>query len=102
MARLAPGEAERLLRERGLTSWRPAGNAIERTVETSGWAETVAIFNAVAALAERMNHHPDLEVGYSRLVVRFWTHSEGGVTEKDIEAAERVEKLLESLKAALG
>jgi 4a-hydroxytetrahydrobiopterin dehydratase len=38
-----------------------------------------------------MNHHPDLDIRYNRVIVRLSTHDQGGVTEKDLEQARRIE-----------
>lgn len=78
-----------------LPAWRIEGNAIRREFRFDNFYQTMAFVNAVAWLAHRADHHPDLEVGYNRCVVRYSTHSAGGVTEKDVEAAKAVEKLNE-------
>jgi 4a-hydroxytetrahydrobiopterin dehydratase len=49
--------------------------------------------NAVAWLAHRGDHHPDLQVGYNRCTVRWSTHSAGGITLKDLICAAQVEAL---------
>jgi 4a-hydroxytetrahydrobiopterin dehydratase len=54
----------------------------------------VVLIGAIAQLAEAANHHPDLNLhGYRRLTVTLSTHSEGGVTMKDIRLAEQIENL---------
>ena len=49
------------------------------------------LVNAIAFVAEAANHHPDLEVHWGSVVVRLQTHSAGGVTDKDLQLAERIE-----------
>ena len=49
--------------------------------------------NAVAKIANRANHHPDMEVGYNRCVVRYSTHSVGGLSESDFICAAKVNSL---------
>jgi 4a-hydroxytetrahydrobiopterin dehydratase len=55
----------------------------------------MAFVNAVAFVAHREDHHPDLSVHYNRCVVRFNTHDVGGISESDFECAARVDALLQ-------
>ncbi len=71
--------------------WTLEEDWLVRTYETDGWRSTMLAVNAIAFLAEAGNHHPDLEVHYDSVMVRLQTHSAGGVTEKDLELAERIE-----------
>jgi pterin-4a-carbinolamine dehydratase len=50
------------------------------------------LVNAIAHIAEAADHHPDLEVGYSRVTVTLSTHSAGGLTIKDFVVARRIEE----------
>jgi len=52
------------------------------------------VVNAIGYLAEASWHHPDIEVSYDTVKVILTTHSEGGVTEKDIELAKKIDELL--------
>lgn len=96
------GEADRLTREQAegllakLDGWSVLddGNAIRRVLEFKDYAETMAFVNAVAWIAHRQDHHPDLEVGYNRCAVRFSTHSVGGLSENDFICAARIDALL--------
>jgi 4a-hydroxytetrahydrobiopterin dehydratase len=56
--------------------------------------ETLAFVNAVAWIAHREDHHPDLAVSYNRCRVAWHTHSVGGLSENDFICAARVEALL--------
>jgi 4a-hydroxytetrahydrobiopterin dehydratase len=56
--------------------------------------ETMAFVNAVAWVAHREDHHPDLEVGYNKCTVRYSTHSVGGLSENDFICAAKVDSLL--------
>jgi 4a-hydroxytetrahydrobiopterin dehydratase len=76
-----------------LTDWALAGDSIVKTFRFEDYHQTMAFVNAVAWIAHQTNHHPDLEVGYNRCVVRYSTHDAGGITEKDFACAERVESL---------
>lgn len=64
-----------------------------RVFEFKNFYKTMAFVNAVAWIANREDHHPDLEVGYSRCTVTFSTHSAGGITENDLVCAAAVDGL---------
>ena len=90
--RLAPGEiAERL---RALSGWIHSGDRLTKTFHFANYYETMAFVNAVAYIAHRQDHHPDLSVHYNRAVVTYSTHDAGGVTQNDCICAARVEALL--------
>ena len=80
--------------EKHLSCWANEGSSICRSYKTSGWQSTLMVVNAVAYLAETGWHHPDLEVTYDSVTVRFTNHDAGGVTKKDLEMATRVDQLL--------
>ncbi|WPC68251.1 4a-hydroxytetrahydrobiopterin dehydratase [Rhodoferax ferrireducens] len=81
-----------------LEGWRLAGDgaavAIEKTFTFANYHETISFVNAVAFIAHRQNHHPDLSVHFQRCVVRFRTHDVGGLSMADFDCAARVDALL--------
>ncbi len=60
----------------------------------SNFHETMSFVNALAWIAHQQDHHPDLEVGYKHCLVRYSTHSVGGLSENDFICAARMENLL--------
>jgi 4a-hydroxytetrahydrobiopterin dehydratase len=76
-----------------LTGWSLADNRIEKTFAFANYYETMAFVNAVAYVAHRQDHHPDLTVGYNRCTVALSTHDAGGVTLNDCICAAKVERL---------
>lgn len=70
------------------------GEALTRTFRFEDYYRTIAFVNALAYIANRENHHPDLSVHYDRCVVRFSTHDAGGLTENDFICAARTDRLL--------
>jgi 4a-hydroxytetrahydrobiopterin dehydratase len=76
-----------------LTGWTLAGDRIEKTFSFRDWYETIAFVNALAFVAQREDHHPDLGVHYNRCVVTYSTHSAGGVTINDVVCAAKTERL---------
>ncbi len=69
--------------------WREEDDALVREFELESFPAAIAFVSRVAELAERENHHPDIDIRYRRVLVRWTTHSEGGVTDKDREMASR-------------
>ena len=77
----------------GLPGWTSAGNAIQRQFAASSFADAVALLTLLAFEAEAVDHHPDFVLEYRRLTVRFWTHTAGGVTQKDVDGARTADRL---------
>jgi 4a-hydroxytetrahydrobiopterin dehydratase len=90
-ARLTP--AERKARLVALPGWKFSRGAIAKTFRFQSYPETIAFVNAVAAVAQREDHHPDLAVHYDNCVVMWSTHSAGGITMNDIICAAQVDEL---------
>jgi 4a-hydroxytetrahydrobiopterin dehydratase len=72
---------------RDLPGWRFDRNAIVKEFTFAGFPEAAAFVTRLVPGAEAADHHPDLAVSYRRVTVAFTTHSEGGVTAKDIAGA---------------
>jgi 4a-hydroxytetrahydrobiopterin dehydratase len=77
-----------------LIGWSRNGGQIEKTYRFADYHETIGFVNALAWIANREDHHPDLAVSYNRCVVAWSTHDAGGVTENDIVCAAKIERLL--------
>ncbi|AEB11525.1 4a-hydroxytetrahydrobiopterin dehydratase [Marinithermus hydrothermalis] len=87
----------------GLEGWALVADRVEKTFGFASYADGVAFALRVALLAERMDHHPDaLTIGWKRVVVAYVTHSVGGVTERDLEAARQVETVYARMFAPNG
>ena len=69
------------------------GAAIGKTYRFDNYHQTMAFVNALAWIAHREDHHPDLGVHYDRCVVRFSTHDVGGLSENDVICAAKAELL---------
>jgi 4a-hydroxytetrahydrobiopterin dehydratase len=74
--------------------WALVNGAIEKTYAFADYHRTMAFVNALAWIAHAQDHHPDLQVGYGRCVVRFNTHSVGGISINDFICACKVDALL--------
>lgn len=73
-----------------LPGWTRAGDAIELTVVAPSFLDGVLLVSRVAEDAEAMSHHPDIDIRWTSVTFRLSTHSEGGLTQLDIEAAHQI------------
>ena len=69
--------------------WERDGDEIVRTFEFDDYLAGVEFVQRVGELAEEEFHHPEMIVGYEEVEVRFTSHEEGGITDQDVEMAER-------------
>ena len=76
-----------------LPTWESSDNRLTKTFRFANYYETMAFVNAVAYIAHRQDHHPDLSVHYNRVVVAYSTHDAGGVTLNDCICAAKIEAL---------
>lgn len=93
---LSATEGEKLLQQTPGWVLNDSGDEISRTYEFKNYYQTIAFVNALAWVAHREDHHPDLEVSYKRCHVRYSTHAIGGLSENDFICAAKVNALLES------
>jgi 4a-hydroxytetrahydrobiopterin dehydratase len=93
---LTPTEIVKRLSD--LPGWKLTGDgaevAIEKTFSFADYYETISFVNALAFVANALDHHPDLSVHYAKCVVRFQTHSVQGISDADFECAARADALL--------
>ena len=71
----------------GLPGWVADGKAICQTYTCASFREAMAFAERIADYAESVDHHPDLLISYKKVTVTWSTHSDGGVTQKDVDAA---------------
>jgi 4a-hydroxytetrahydrobiopterin dehydratase len=91
MARLSDEEIDLRLAE--LDGWERDGDAIARTFELDDFKGSVDFVNRLTPEAEGMNHHPDLAISWNKVTVMLSTHSEGGVTERDVALAAAADRI---------
>jgi 4a-hydroxytetrahydrobiopterin dehydratase len=73
--------------------WSEVENALQRTFEFPTFVDAVAFVNRVAELAETENHHPAIAIDYNRVTLRWWTHTAGGITNRDHDLAAKTDEL---------
>jgi len=76
-----------------LPGWSRAGESIGKTFRFTGYEATMSFVNGIAWMAQRQNHHPDLQVGYNTVRVTYSTHDVGGLSRNDFICAAKIEVL---------
>ncbi len=74
--------------------WSVSDGVLQRTFKFKNYYEAVAFVNGTAWISHREDHHPDIELGYNKVTMRYSTHSVGGLTENDFICAAKVNALL--------
>jgi 4a-hydroxytetrahydrobiopterin dehydratase len=80
----------------GLPGWGREGDEIVKEYKFGGFGDAVAFVVRIAFRAEKADHHPDLDIRYNKVRVVLSTHSEGGLTGKDLDLAAQVEAAAET------
>ncbi len=70
--------------------WDPTDKTIHRTFRTGTFARGVAFLNAIAPIADELNHHPDVILTSLAVIITLTTHDVGHVTDADYDLAERI------------
>jgi 4a-hydroxytetrahydrobiopterin dehydratase len=88
--------SEKEIQERlqSLEGWEYNDNAIHTAFEFENFKEAFAMMTRIAFEAENLGHHPDWSNVYNQIHISLYTHSENGVTEKDLELAEIINRLV--------
>lgn len=81
---------------KGLSGWQRNGMKIVKEYRFKDHYQTQAFTNAVMWVSHREDHHPELVVGYNTVMVAYWTHTLGGLSENDFICAAKVDQLLEN------
>jgi 4a-hydroxytetrahydrobiopterin dehydratase len=86
-------QARDLLRQ--LKGWILEDGKLVKVYPFGNYHYTLAFVNALAWISHREDHHPDLEVGYNKCRVTYWTHAVGGLSENDFICAAKCDALFE-------
>jgi 4a-hydroxytetrahydrobiopterin dehydratase len=76
------------------SGWLEVNGALEREFQFGDFAEALAFVNRVGETAEAVDHHPDIEIHWNRVKLRWWTHVTGSITDRDRELAARTNELV--------
>ncbi len=97
MPKLTPAQIKAALP--GVPKWRKRSANIVRTLTFKDFVAAMKFINAVARLAEQNEHHPDIDIRWNRVTLALSTHSEGGLTKKDLSLAHGIDRIASRLKA---
>jgi 4a-hydroxytetrahydrobiopterin dehydratase len=76
-----------------LPGWTQSGKAIERSLGFDNFVKAMEFVNHIAEAAEAVNHHPDIHISYNNVKLILTSHDSGGVTQRDIKMAARINEL---------
>ncbi|MCV7431036.1 4a-hydroxytetrahydrobiopterin dehydratase [Mycolicibacterium bacteremicum] len=78
----------------GLDGWQRSEGALRRSVDFPAFLDGIGAVSRIAELAEAKDHHPDIDIRWRTVTFALVTHSEGGITDKDVEMAKAIDQLL--------
>jgi 4a-hydroxytetrahydrobiopterin dehydratase len=76
-----------------LAGWSRRGDELVKTFTFGKFLGGIAFVNSVAQVAEKMDHHPDLDIRYTKITAVLSTHSSGGITANDVKLAKEMDRL---------
>jgi 4a-hydroxytetrahydrobiopterin dehydratase len=91
MPRLTDAEIEQRLAT--VSGWTRDAHLIRKQFTLPSFPDALAFLVRLGFDAEAADHHPDIVVDYKRVTLRYWTHSEGGITEKDFDGAANADRI---------
>lgn len=91
--RLSDLEIQRALGS--LPGWSRRGDVLTKTFTFKRFSDGIDFVQRVARAADRANHHPDIDIRYTKIVCALSTHDAGGITENDLSLAGTIESLAE-------
>jgi 4a-hydroxytetrahydrobiopterin dehydratase len=74
-----------------LPGWSRRGETLIKTYTFEKFAQGIAFVDRVALAADAMNHHPDIDIRYTKISIALSTHDAGGITQSDLTLAEKIE-----------
>jgi 4a-hydroxytetrahydrobiopterin dehydratase len=92
VAKLSPEQIQEKLPT--LTGWDVEGNTLRKDFEFSDFASAMIFVNRMAEAAEEANHHPDIDIRYSKVIVRLTSHDSGGITARDVKMAGTINQIV--------
>ena len=75
-----------------LPGWTRKGEALNKTYAFARFADGIRFVGEVATLADGMNHHPDIDIRYTKVTFSLSSHDAGGITQRDLDLAQKIEK----------
>jgi 4a-hydroxytetrahydrobiopterin dehydratase len=75
--------------------WQHVEGTLRRSVTFSSFLDGIAAVQRIAAVAEAQDHHPDIDIRWRTVTFVLVTHSEGGITQRDLELAAAIDQLVD-------
>lgn len=75
----------------GIEGWTRDGDVIRKTYTLDSFPEAIAFVNRIAEVAQKADHHPDIDIRFDRVACALSTHSEGGLTNRDFDLARTID-----------
>ncbi len=76
-----------------LPGWSRKGDVLSKTYQFRDFTGAMELVNNIARVAERANHHPDIDIRFNKVTCALTTHDAGGITKKDLDLATEIEAL---------
>ena len=93
MSKLSIDEIKKRINE--ISGWNFEDNQIGREFQFKDFASALSFTNKAGSIAEEMNHHPNIFIhSWNKVKITISTHSEGGVTNKDFQLAEKINQIV--------
>jgi len=84
----------------GLEDWELVAGVLTARFATGSFARGLALVNGVGEEAERVDHHPDVDLRYPYVDIRLVSHDVGGITQRDLRLARAVSEVARRLEVA--
>ena len=91
---LVGDELKAMIEELG-GGWDPTGGKLRKTYRFPDFAAALRFVDEVGAMADEMDHHPDVELSWGKATIQVWTHTVGGLSELDFVFAARCDRIVE-------
>ena len=85
---------------RAVPCWSKRSQTILRTFKFEGFLKAIDFVNRVARKAQKLNHHPDIDIRFDKVTLKLTTHDEGGITETDFFLARQCDEVFSKLLAS--
>jgi 4a-hydroxytetrahydrobiopterin dehydratase len=82
------------VRLKAVPNWSKRAQTIFRTFKFEGFLKSIDFVNRIARKAQKINHHPDIDIRFNKVTLKLTTHDEGGITEKDFSLAQQCDEVL--------
>ncbi len=85
---------------KAVPNWSKRARTILRTFKFEGFLNSLDFINRIARRAQKINHHPDIDIRFNKVTLKLTTHDEGGITEKDFSLAQHCDEVFAKVSAS--